>query len=90
MLQQDKPDDFVIATGEIYSLQDYIETELLSVGSDWRVGYVQAYPSSFRPANIAESKENPQKALGVLGWRTEYNMKGFVKIMVDCQLGGEC
>ncbi len=85
MLQQDKPDDFVIATGESNSLQDFVETAFSCVGLDWR-NHVQTDPGLFRPTDLAESKGNPQKALNVLGWQAKYKMRDVVKNMVDSQI----
>lgn len=81
MLQQDKPDDFVIATGETNSLQDFAATAFASVGLNWQ-NHVESDSSLFRPTDLAESKGNPQKALEVLGWEAQYKMRDVVKKMM--------
>ncbi len=82
MLQQDEPDDFVIATGETNSLQDFVATAFSCVGLDWQ-NHVESDPSLFRPTDLAESKGNPQKALEVLDWEAQYKMRDVVKKMMD-------
>ncbi len=81
MLQQDQPDDFVIATGETNSLQDFVATAFASAGLDWQ-NHVESDSSLFRPTDLAESKGNPQKALEVLGWEAQYKMRDVVKKMM--------
>lgn len=81
MLQQDKPDDFVIATGESNSLQDFVETAFSCVGLDWRE-HVQVDSGLFRPTDLAVSKADPQKAFNVLGWRAKYEMKDVIEEMI--------
>jgi len=85
MLQQDKPEDFVIATGETNSLQDFVAAAFSCVGLNWGK-HVEIDPQLFRPTDLAESKGNPQKALGGLGWEAKYKMRDVVKMMVDSQL----
>ncbi|MBL1259508.1 MAG: GDP-mannose 4,6-dehydratase [Thiotrichaceae bacterium] len=85
MLQQEEPDDFVIATGETNSLQDFVATAFASVGLDWQ-NHVESDSALFRPTDLAESKGNPQKALDVLGWQAKYKMRDVVKTMVDAQI----
>ncbi|VAW85389.1 GDP-mannose 4,6-dehydratase [hydrothermal vent metagenome] len=85
MLQQDKPDDFVIATGETNSLQDFVAMAFSCVGLDWQ-NYVETDSSLFRPTDLAVSKGDPQKALNVLGWKANYKMKDVVKMMVGFEM----
>jgi len=84
MLQQDEPDDFVIATGETNSLQDFVEMAFSCVGLDWRK-YVQTDACLFRPTDLAMSMGDPRKALNVLGWKAKFKMRDVVKRMVDSQ-----
>jgi len=86
MLQQDQPDDFVIATGETNSLQDFVATAFSCVGLDWK-NHVETDSSLFRPTDLAVSNGDPEKALNVLGWEANYKMKDVVKMMVESQLG---
>jgi len=68
MLQQDAPDDYVIATGETHSLEFFVATAFAQVGLDWR-SHVDIDPSLFRPSEIAHSAGNPTKAMEELGWK---------------------
>jgi len=86
MLQQDVPDDFVIATGETNSLRDFVGAAFSCVDLDWRE-HVESDPGLFRPTDLAVSKANPQKALNVLAWGAKNTMKDIVKNMIDFQLG---
>ncbi len=82
MLQQDTPDDFVIATGESNSLQDFVEAAFSCVGLNWQE-YVQTDSSLLRPTDLAESRGNPQKAFNIMGWKAKYKMKDVVKSMIE-------
>lgn len=68
MLQQDAPDDYVIATGESHTLESFVATAFAKVGLDWR-SHVDIDPSLFRPSEIAHSAGNPEKAMKGLGWK---------------------
>lgn len=82
MLQQERMEDFVIATGETHSLEEFITTAFSSVGLDWH-DHVVADPSLIRPTDIAIGRGNPVKALKQLGWRAKFKMKDVVNMMVD-------
>ena len=81
MLQQNQPDDFVIATGESYSLQEFVETAFLELKLDWQE-FVVTDSSLLRPTDLAVSKANPSKALNILNWKAKYKMKDVVSMMV--------
>jgi len=68
MLQQDAPDDYVIATGKSHTLESFVATAFAQVGLDWR-SYVDIDPTLFRPSEIAYSAGNPDKAMKGLGWK---------------------
>ena len=68
MLQQDVPDDYVIATGESHTLESFVASAFAQVGLDWR-SHVDIDPSLFRPSEIAYSAGNPEKAIKGLGWK---------------------
>lgn len=85
MLQQDRPDDFVIATGESHSLEEFTETAFSSVDMDWR-DYAVVDPGLFRPADIAVGRAEPAKARGVLGWEARHKMKEVAQMMVADEL----
>jgi GDPmannose 4,6-dehydratase len=85
MLQQDVPSDYVIATGETHSLEEFVATAFKCVNLGWR-DYVITDPSLYRPTDIAIGKANPGKALAKLGWKAKYKMHDVVKMMVNDQL----
>ncbi|HKJ65108.1 MAG TPA: GDP-mannose 4,6-dehydratase [Desulfopila sp.] len=82
MLQQDKADDFIIASGQSYSLEDLVETVFSSLGLDWR-DHVEINPELLRPTDIKISRADPAKAEKVLGWRAKYAMKDVAAMMVE-------
>ena len=89
MLQQDKPDDYVLATGETHSIEEYLELAFKEVGiSDWRP-YVKQNPAFMRPAEVDVLLGNPTKAEKELGWKRKVDFPGLVKMMVDYDLGVE-
>jgi GDPmannose 4,6-dehydratase len=81
MLQQNQPDDFVIATGESHSLQEFVEAAFRELKLDWQE-FVVADSSLLRPTDLAVSKANPSKALNILNWKAKYKMKDVVSMMV--------
>ena len=82
MLQQDQPDDFVIATGKSHSLKEFVEVAFASVDLDWR-DYVVTDSSLLRPTDIAISCGNPIKANNTLEWKAKYDMKDVVQMMIQ-------
>lgn len=82
MLQQDKPEDFVIATGETNTLEEFVAEVFACVGLNWR-DHVVTDPSLLRPSEIMVSRGNPQKASEKLGWRAKLKMRDVVKQMVE-------
>ncbi len=85
MLQQDQPDDYVIATGETHSVQEFLEEAFGYVGLDWRK-YVVVDPKYFRPAEVDLLLGDPTKAKTVLGWRPKVSFRELVRAMVDADL----
>jgi GDPmannose 4,6-dehydratase len=85
MLQQDKPDDFVIATGTTHSLHEYIQLVFDYLNLD-AGKYVTSDPSLLRPTDLLVGKANPAKAFEVLGWKATYTLPEMVKEMVDAEL----
>ena len=85
MLQQDKPDDYVVATGEAHSVQDLVEVAFAHVGLDWQkyVGVDQRY---LRPAEVDHLIGDPSKARRELAWEPTVDFKGLVHMMVDADL----
>jgi GDPmannose 4,6-dehydratase len=82
MMQQDQPDDYIIATGEANSLQDFVDAAFAVVGLDWRK-HVVSDANLFRPTDIAWSQGSPEKALRQLGWTAHSHMKDVVDKMMQ-------
>lgn len=82
MMQEDKPDDYIIATGEAHSLQDFVAESFATVGLDWRE-HVDSDSTLFRPTDIAWSQGNPEKAARQLGWHASAHMKEVVAKMMQ-------
>jgi GDPmannose 4,6-dehydratase len=82
ILQQDKPEDFVIATGDTYSLEQFTEQAFSAVGLDWRK-HVVSDASIHRITDIMVSKADPSKAKRQLGWEASLVMPDVVRLMVD-------
>lgn len=85
MLQQDAPDDFVIGTGETWSVQQLCEAAFSVVDRDWR-DYVRIDPAFFRPAEVDLLVADPSKALQQLGWRPTVRFQELVRMMVEADL----
>lgn len=82
ILQQEKADDFVIATGETNSLEDFVAEVFRCVGLDWR-DHVESDPSLLRPSEIMVSRANPEKSAKMLGWQATNRMKDVARMMVE-------
>jgi GDPmannose 4,6-dehydratase len=82
MLQQDHPDDYVIATGETHSLEEFVHEAFSKVGLAWQ-DHVLTDPTLLRPSEIIMGKGNPSKAHQCLGWRAEYKMRDIVRMMIE-------
>ncbi len=85
MLQQNEPDDYVIATGETHSVREFVELVFDHLGLDWEK-YVVIDEKMYRPAEAYELCGNCSKAKKKLGWEPEVNFRGLVRIMVDADL----
>ncbi len=84
MLQADAPDDYVIATGEANSLQDFVAQSFAHFGLDWKDHVVQD-PQLMRPNEIPWSQGNPHKAAEKLGWKASKHMKDVIKTLAEAQ-----
>lgn len=83
MMQQDEPDDFVLATGETHSIEEFLTLAFAEVGIiDWRP-YVKQDPQFMRPAEVDILLGDPTKAETVLGWKREVDFPGLVSRMVQ-------
>ena len=85
MLQQEEPDDYVIATGESHSVDEFLEESFSSVGLDWR-HYVEIDPRYFRPTEVEFLLGDPSKAREKLGWVPKFKFKDLVRIMLRADL----
>jgi GDPmannose 4,6-dehydratase len=85
MLQQEKADDYVIATGVSHSVRDLVDTAFGHVGLDWNK-YVRIDPKLLRPAEVDHLIGSPAKARAVLGWEPTVDFKRLVGMMVDADL----
>jgi GDPmannose 4,6-dehydratase len=86
MLQQERPEDYVIATGETHSVRELVEAAFGRVGLDWRQ-YVVQDPALRRPAEVDVLVGDAAKARRELGWRPEVGFAELVRMMVDADLG---
>ncbi|MFN5855655.1 MAG: GDP-mannose 4,6-dehydratase [Pseudanabaenaceae cyanobacterium] len=85
MLQQEQPDDYVIATGQTQSVREFLEVAFEYVGLNWQ-DYVEIDPRYFRPAEVELLLGDATKAKEKLGWTPRVDFRQLVKIMVDADL----
>ncbi len=81
MLQQDKPDDFVIATGESHSGRDVLDVAFKTLGLDWQQ-YVELDPRYLRPTEVDHLRGDASKARSVLGWKPKMTFEQLITTMV--------
>jgi GDPmannose 4,6-dehydratase len=89
MLQQDEPGDYVLATGETHSIQDFIQLAFKQIGIDDWHKYIKQNPIYMRPSEVDILLGNPEKAEKVLGWKRKVDFEGLVKMMVESDLEQE-
>jgi len=85
MVQQDKPDDFVIATCESYSVRDFLDKVFTCLDLDWR-RYVEIDPYYFRPTEVDTLKGDASKARAILNWVPKVGFDELVRLMVEHDL----
>jgi GDPmannose 4,6-dehydratase len=85
MLQQEQPDDYVIATGETHSVREFVEEAFSAVGLDWQ-DHVEIDPKYHRPAEVDLLVGDASKAYRTLGWQPKTTFKDLVSLMVDADL----
>ena len=88
MLQQERPDDYVVATGETHSVREFLEEAFSYVNLDWQK-YVVVDPRYFRPAEVDLLLGDPSKARKALGWQPKVGFRELVRMMVDGDLKGQ-
>jgi GDPmannose 4,6-dehydratase len=85
MLQQEKPDDYIIASGQSFKLSQFIEAVFSALNLNW-LDYVETSTNLMRPTDIETSIANPEKALNTLGWKAQFNALDVVKKLVDAEI----
>jgi len=85
MLQHEVPDDYVIATGETHSVEEFVEETFAYLDLDWKE-YVVQDERYYRPAEVDLLVGDPSKAGRVLGWEPSVDFRGLVQLMVDADL----
>lgn len=85
MLQQDKPDDFVIATGETHTIREFLDEAFGHLDLDWKK-FVEVDPRYFRPAEVDLLIGDAAKARRILKWEPKTKFKDLVRIMVDADM----
>ena len=85
MLQQDKPDDYVVATGESISIKDFLKLVFQRLDLDWEK-FVEIDPRYFRPAEVDHLEGDPGKGRRILGWEPKTDIRMLAAMMVDSDL----
>jgi GDPmannose 4,6-dehydratase len=85
MLQQRKPDDFVIATGESHTVREFVALAFQRVGLDWQE-YVEHDPRYIRPSEVDHLRGDSSKARNALGWQPSTGFTALVRLMVDADI----
>jgi GDPmannose 4,6-dehydratase len=85
MLQQEQPDDYVVATGEMHSVREFLEVAFGLVGLDWEK-YVRIDEAYFRPTEVDELCGDASKAARILGWRPSTRFNELVRLMLEADL----
>ena len=85
MLQQDAPDDFVIGTGETYSVEEFVRVAFEHVGLNWQ-NHVVVDPRFFRPAEVDLLLADPSKARNTLNWKPKVSFEQLAALMVDSDM----
>lgn len=85
MLQQNEPDDYVIATGASHRLEDFVAITFEQLNLDWQEHLI-IDESLFRPTDIHLGKGNPTKAEQKLGWQARYQMRDIIQMMIQANI----
>ena len=85
MLQQDKPEDYVVATGETHSVREFLQIAFSHVGLNYE-DYVVVDPAFIRPAEVDLLLGDPTKAKTQMGWKPEVSFEQLVTMMVDADM----
>jgi GDPmannose 4,6-dehydratase len=85
MLQHDRPDDFVIATGETHTVREFVDQAFAMVGRDWR-SHVELDPRYLRPTEVDDLQGDASKAARDLGWRPRTTFRELIRAMLEADL----
>jgi len=85
ILQQENPDDFVLGTGQVHSVEEFVRETFSYVGLDWQK-YVEVDPRYFRPTEVGKLIANPTRAREKLNWQPRIDFNNLAKIMVDSDM----
>ena len=85
MLDYEKPDDWVLATGQTHTVKEFVKAAFGEVGLDWE-DYVLTSEKYHRPNEVVHLLGDPTKAKKLLNWEPELDFKGLVKVMVESDL----
>ncbi|SRR5579875_1445678 len=85
MMQQENPDDYVIATGESHSVREFLELAFARVGLDWQK-YVELDPRFLRPAEVDNLRGDSSKARRILNWSPKVTFEQLVALMIDADM----
>ena len=89
MLQQEKPDDFVIATGEVHTVREFVKAAFNCAGiKNWKK-YIEIDPRFYRPNEVNVLQGDASKARKILGWKPRVTFKELVEIMMKEELKNE-
>lgn len=88
MLERETPEDFVIATGQTFSLEQFVAEAFAAVGLDWR-RHVVCDKSLARPSELACGRADPSRAAEQLGWRARHSMPDVARMMVEARRGSQ-
>ncbi len=86
MLQQDKPDDYVIGTGKMHTVQDFLEHAFRCFDMDWK-DFVKIDERYMRPTEVNALQADYTKVRMVLGWQPKTSFEALVKLMVEADCG---
>jgi GDPmannose 4,6-dehydratase len=87
MLQQENPEDYVVATGESHSVREFLDEAFGYLDLDWKA-YVEVDPKYFRPSEVDAAVGDPSKARRELGWEPRVSFRELVRMMVDADVAG--
>lgn len=84
MLQQESPEDYILATGETHSIREFLDLAFSYAGLNWEE-WMETDPALVRPVDVGQLVGNPERAIRKLGWELRTSFEELVKMMVDAQ-----